>query len=459
MAPATDDTDLPESDVSERHRIADARIGQVVAGSYRIARYIGSGGSSHVFQAEHLRLGTGFAVKLLRADLDRGRRAAQRFRREARAVARLRSEHVVRVIDCGELEDNTPYLVMELLEGEDLRGLLNRETALPARRAVHLICEACQGLAEVHQSGLVHRDVKPENLFLCRRSSGEDWCKVLDFGVAKMEASIATAQGAIVGTVRYMAPEQLADGASVSAATDIYALGAILYECLSGRPAHVGEAIQEVMFSVMHKEPTPLSTLRPTLPQALIDVVEHCLAKQASERPQHVTDLARLLSAAIGLEDQPSKREATLAEDAVAAPASEVAGASRRSKPSLALALALALGALGGVAGAWLALRAPHPIAPVAASSTAMAASAAPTLSAPTPARQTDTAASPTVLPSAPSANAGDRAPTAPPRQRIRVSGPAGTQAASGPAASAHPPAAPRGVSVGSFDSANPYGE
>ncbi len=255
MAPATEPQASDEADFSETRSAVDARIGQVVAGTYRITHHIGSGGSSHVFRAEHLRLGKAFAIKLLRAELDSGRRAGQRFRREAKAVARLQSEHIISVIDCGELDDQTPYLVMELLEGEDLRSLLNREGSLPARRAVQIVIEACRGLTVVHEAGLVHRDLKPENLFIARRATGEDWCKVLDFGVAKMEASLSTAQGAIVGTVRYMAPEQLSDGASVGPATDVYGLGAILYECVSGKPAQSGETIQKVMFGVMNAEP------------------------------------------------------------------------------------------------------------------------------------------------------------------------------------------------------------
>ncbi|HXK19345.1 MAG TPA: serine/threonine-protein kinase [Polyangiaceae bacterium] len=300
MAPATDDAELPDSELSERHRIGDARVGQVIGGSYRIVRYIGSGGSSHVFQAEHLRLGKAFAIKLLREGLDNNRRAAQRFRREAKAIARLNSEHIVSVVDCGELDDGTPYLVMELLEGEDLRSLLNREGSLPARRAVQIVIEACRGLTVVHEAGLIHRDLKPENLFITKRATGEDWCKVLDFGVAKMEASLSTAQGAIVGTVRYMAPEQLGDGAAVGPATDVYALGAVLYECFSGRAAFDGDTIQQVMFGVMNREPAALAELCPNLPRELVAVVEHCLSKTVNKRPRSATELAGALSAAIG---------------------------------------------------------------------------------------------------------------------------------------------------------------
>src|SRR5215217_976987 len=139
MTSATDEHEDSGSGEVETASSAKKRLGFVVAGTYRITRHIGSGGSSHVFEAEHLRLGKSFAIKVLRPELDTSRLTAQRFRREAKAVARLQSEHIVSVVDCGELDDGAPYLVMELLAGEDLRSLLDRESALPARRAVAII--------------------------------------------------------------------------------------------------------------------------------------------------------------------------------------------------------------------------------------------------------------------------------------------------------------------------------
>jgi serine/threonine-protein kinase len=311
----------------------------LVGGTYRIIRHIGSGGSSHVFEAEHVRLGKPFALKLLRPELDPNRQTAQRFRREARAIARLRSEFIVDVVDCGELEDQTPYLVMDLLEGEDLRRLLERSGSLSARRAVPIIMEACRALAEVHGAGLVHRDLKPENLFITRRSSGEDWCKVLDFGVAKMDASLTTNQGALVGTIRYMAPEQLAEGAQVSPATDIYALGAILYECLSGRPVHGGDSIQQAMFNVLNTLPLPLADVPPALDALLARV----LSKNPLERPQDALELEASLRGIV----IPSRATPTLTtiDESTLLPARP---SKRRWGLPLTAVLAAALGALGG---------------------------------------------------------------------------------------------------------------
>jgi eukaryotic-like serine/threonine-protein kinase len=337
-------TRIEEALEAETNSAIAKSLGSVVAGTYRLTRHIGSGGSSHVFEGEHVRLGKLFAVKVLRPELDPTRQAAQRFRREARAIARLRSEHIVSVIDCGELADHTPYLVMELLEGEDLRSLLNREGSLPTRRALPIIVEACRALTEAHAAGLVHRDLKPENLFITRRTTGEDWCKVLDFGVAKMDASLSTTQGAIVGTVRYMAPEQLADGGSVGPATDIHALGAILYECLSGHPAHRGDTIQEAMFSVLNREPRALADT----PASVNSVILDCLAKDAAQRPSSAASLERmLLGAARVLSAVP---EQTIAEDQTAPlllPRTNSA-LLKSSSQRMGFLLAVALGALVG---------------------------------------------------------------------------------------------------------------
>jgi len=294
---------LPDDELEQSQKMRRARtpVGSLIADTYKIVGCVGSGGMSDVFAAEHVRLKKLFAVKLLRQDIGIGQRAANRFRREARAIAALKSEHVVSVVDCGQLDDGTPYLVMELLEGEDLRSLLRRTTQLPVRRTVQIVVEACQGLTVVHAAGLVHRDLKPENLFISRRAKGEDWCKVLDFGVAKMDASQSTAHGVIVGTVRYMAPEQLANSASVSPATDVYALGAILYECLAGQPLHKGESVQEVMYSVMNSEPVPLSMLRPGLPQSVSLTIAQCLSRDAASRPSTTAELAALLLEAVPL--------------------------------------------------------------------------------------------------------------------------------------------------------------
>jgi eukaryotic-like serine/threonine-protein kinase len=409
----------------------------VVAGTYRITRHIGSGGSSHVFEAEHLRLGKSFAVKVLRPELDTSRLTAQRFRREAKAVARLHSEHIVSVVDCGELDDGAPYLVMELLIGEDLRSLLNREGSLPVRRAVALIVEACRGLAVVHDASFVHRDLKPENLFVARRSTGEDWCKVLDFGVAKMEASLSTAEGAIIGTVRYMAPEQLSDAASIGPATDVYALGAILYECLSGKPVVDGTTVQEVMYRVMNAPTTPLHELVPTLPRALAETVGRCLAKTPSARPPTTPMLAELLQAAAAPRVSSLVQPDTLAEDD---------GLAKSRSPKRFFGRGVVAAGMVAVAAAgwatWRAMpKAPRQEVPKPQPQVAR-------VQPPAPPHPVSEVPAPTSLPS-PSAPTNARTAIARPTPRPRSS------SASAPAPSAERRTPP----VSQFDATNPYGE
>lgn len=274
---------------------AQQRLGAVLGGTYLIKRHIGSGASSHVFEAEHLRLGKLFAVKLLRPELHPEQRAARRFRREARAFAKLSGEHIVSAVDCGELDDGTPYLAMELLKGEDLRSLLERERTLSLPRALGLLLDASRGVAAAHAADFVHRDLKPENLFVTKRSSGDDWCKVLDFGVAKSDESFGTMEGSLVGTVRYMSPEQLTPGATVGAASDVYALGAILFECLAGEPFVAGATAHETMFAILSDQRRSLGALRPELPRAIAELVDDCLSRSPERRPKSAADVVRRL--------------------------------------------------------------------------------------------------------------------------------------------------------------------
>lgn len=435
MARTTDTGELGESSAT----IARS-IGTVVAGTYRLTRHIGSGGSSHVFEAEHVRLGKPFAVKLLRPELDPTRQTAQRFRREARAIAKLSSEYIVSVVDCGELSDQTPYLAMELLEGEDLRSLLKRERSLPARRAVPIIVEACRALTEAHGAGLVHRDLKPENLFIARRATGEDWCKVLDFGVAKMDASMSTTQGAIVGTVRYMAPEQLADGAKVDFATDIHALGAILYECLSGRPAHTGDTIQKAMFSVLNKQPPPLESVPPALSGAVL----RCLSKDPAKRPRSARALEELLSATLS----PRASEAadhTHSEDAP--PAGMPRGQRKPRGRAKGLLVPAGLGlALSFSILAWFSSKKPAP----------PAAAVSPPTPAATASNSTHVVTALVAPAAAASATASADTSARPPPNSAHVSPRAAIAPAAPSGARLHAPTRP---AVGNLDSANPYSE
>jgi eukaryotic-like serine/threonine-protein kinase len=274
---------------------ADRNLGAILGASYRIVRKIGSGGMADVYEVEHLRLGSRFAAKVLRARTSSDP-SARRFLREARLISRLRSDHVVSVFDVSESEDETLFYVMELLAGEDLRRLLTHTPRLSIARVAKIISDACLGLAVVHADGLVHRDLKPENLFVTHRDTGEEVTKLLDFGVVKAHDGTSTEHGGLIGTVRYMAPEQIEQAGHVGPRADVRALGAILYECLAGRPAYAADSLERLMFKILNEPVAPLGAIRPDIPGELERVVHRALARDPLERystPDALADALR----------------------------------------------------------------------------------------------------------------------------------------------------------------------
>jgi serine/threonine protein kinase len=260
------------------------RAGTIVAGTYRLLERLGSGNMGEVYRAEHLRLGRHVAVKLPIASADDAPRGLDRFRREVAVLSALDSRHVVRILDCSAMDDSPPYLVMELLQGENLRHMLERKGPLPVGRAVALTLDLCAGLRAVHAAGVIHRDLKPSNVFVVRGPDGEESCKILDFGVARDRTSDTTRPGVVLGTIRYMAPEQLCDATCVTPATDVYAAGAILYECLTGRHAHAEPTPEDLMLAILQQDVPPITQSRPELPQALAAAVERALARSEPYR-------------------------------------------------------------------------------------------------------------------------------------------------------------------------------
>ena len=199
-----------------------SRIGEVVGGKYRIVRLLAKGGMGVVYEAQHTVVRRRFAIKFLRRDLSERRDILTRFQHEAEAAGALENHNVMAAIDFGISDDGAPYIVMEYLVGESLAALLEREGRMPVSRAADLIGQACRGVAAAHEIGIVHRDLKPHNLFVCRREDGTDLLKVLDFGVAKLqaidEASAATRTGMVLGTAAYMSPEQARGDRTVDSA-------------------------------------------------------------------------------------------------------------------------------------------------------------------------------------------------------------------------------------------------
>jgi serine/threonine-protein kinase len=283
--------------------IALVGIGDVVAGKYRIDAVIGAGGMGMVFRAHHELLDVAVAVKVLPATLMQTPGIVDRFLREARAIARLRSEHVARVMDAGALESGQPYIVMELLEGEDLRERLGRLRQLPVQQAVDYVMQTLEAMAHAHAAGIVHRDLKPENLFVAITTDGREVIRVLDFGIAKLsqanralDAARLTAERTALGSPHYMAPEQVRDSSQLDHRADIWAVGTILYELVAGVEAFPGGSVGEIFGAVLHSTPIPLRALRPDVPEPLEAVVARCLTRDIAGRFASVAELARALA-------------------------------------------------------------------------------------------------------------------------------------------------------------------
>jgi eukaryotic-like serine/threonine-protein kinase len=245
------------------------REGDVLAGKYQVERVLGIGGMGVVVAARHLDLQELRAVKLMLGSVERSKEAVERFLREARAAARLKSENVARVHDVGRLENGTPYLVMEYLEGADLQALLKSRGPLPMREAVEHVLGACEAIDEAHAAGVIHRDLKPSNLFITRGKHGRPLTKVLDFGISKVApqpgsapALDMTKTSTFLGSPLYMSPEQMMSSRNVDARTDIWSLGIILFELTTGVKPFEGETITQVCGRVFQETPPPPSSRR-----------------------------------------------------------------------------------------------------------------------------------------------------------------------------------------------------
>jgi eukaryotic-like serine/threonine-protein kinase len=270
-------------------------VGDVVAGKYEVTGLLGSGGMGYVISARHTELGEMVALKFLRPEALAHAELVERFSREARAAAKIRSEHIANVFDVGTLEDGTPYIVMEHLAGKDLADYLHQEGPLPVEVAVEYIMQACEALAAAHAHGIVHRDIKPENLFLTQQAQGMHFVKVLDFGISKIalprgKRDLVRTQMAL-GSPVYMSPEQIRRSDQVDARSDIWAIGCVLFELLTGVTAFDEPSLLELSAAILEREPVPLLTLRPDAPEELELVVLRCLSKNPEERYQNVAEL------------------------------------------------------------------------------------------------------------------------------------------------------------------------
>ncbi|MFO0757026.1 MAG: serine/threonine-protein kinase [Byssovorax sp.] len=274
--------------------------GQILAGKYQVERVIGEGGMGVVIAALHLQLDRRVALKLLRPELVQSRETVLRFSNEARSVGKIESEHVAKVLDVGVLDDGAPFIVMEYLDGRDLSVLIKQGGALPWPDAIEYVLQACEALAEAHVKGIVHRDLKPANLFLIHRPDGSPAIKVLDFGISKAaiggQEQGLTQTSAVMGSPSYMAPEQLKSARQVDARTDVWALGIILHELLTGEAAFKADTVPELYVAILQDAPPPLRSRRRDAPAGLEAAVLRCLEKDPARRFANVGELAAALA-------------------------------------------------------------------------------------------------------------------------------------------------------------------
>jgi eukaryotic-like serine/threonine-protein kinase len=288
---------LPRGDVLRV--TGELSVGSVVDGKYRIESVLGRGGMAVVFGASHTTLGQAVALKVLRADLGGLPEQTERIVREARAAAGLTSENATRVLDIGELDSAEPYIVMERLVGTDLGRELAARGPVSVREAASYLVQACDAVAEAHAKGIVHRDLKPSNLFLTRRRDGSPLVKLMDFGISKFvadgpEQALTKTQDSL-GTPHYMSPEQLMTSRDVDVRSDVWALGVILYQMLTGRRPFDGETTPAVHIAVASAPAPKLRDQRPDAPAPLDRLISACLVKSRAKRLQTVRAFARAL--------------------------------------------------------------------------------------------------------------------------------------------------------------------
>jgi eukaryotic-like serine/threonine-protein kinase len=280
----------------------DSLVGQTLAGKYLVEELIKSGGMGSVYRGKHVLMDKTVAIKVLRPSLAVDNLVVARFSREAKAASRISHPHAVSVTDFGEAENGVVFLVMEYLDGRTLKDIIRNEGPMPLARAVEIMRQVSGALDAAHQQGVVHRDLKSDNIMLSETNGG-DWAKVLDFGIAKIQEPEGTrnhditAPNLVIGTPQYMSPEQCSQTGPIDARSDVYSLGVILYEMLAGRVPFTGESPTVIMMKQVQDTPPSVLAARPDLPEAIGELVERALAKKPADRFQTAGDLFESLSA------------------------------------------------------------------------------------------------------------------------------------------------------------------
>jgi serine/threonine-protein kinase len=278
----------------------DPLLGQTIDGRYKVEKMLGQGGMGIVYKAQHVILQKALAVKVLRADVSKDQEIMSRFRQEAQSASAIGSQHIIDISDFGQLPDGSTYFVMEFLGGRELTKVIESDRPIPPERVVDIGSQLCDALGAAHDRGIVHRDMKPDNVFLIKRGGSDDFVKVLDFGIAKVggASSKLTKAGQVFGTPHYMSPEQCA-GQGVDHRTDIYALGVILYELACGKVPFDADNLMGILTKHIYEKPIPLHQLPPPVevPPGLEAVILRCLEKSPDHRYQTMAEVKADLSA------------------------------------------------------------------------------------------------------------------------------------------------------------------
>jgi serine/threonine-protein kinase len=276
-------------------------VGRTVAGKYKVLRVIGRGGMGAVYEAENVGIGKKVALKFVDAEYAKDDQVRTRFAREARAASAIESAHIVTVFDAG-IEDERPYLVMELLRGEDLGTRLRRLGKISVGEAMHVIAQVLRGLARAHDAGIVHRDLKPDNIFLVHSEGDPLFAKIVDFGVSKRNKPqtgtvplALTGKGTVLGTPLYMSPEQAQASPDLDGRADLYGVGAILFECLAARPPHIGESYEQIILAICMNDAPSLRTLDPSISEGVAAFVAKALARNRDDRFQNAKEMLAAL--------------------------------------------------------------------------------------------------------------------------------------------------------------------
>lgn len=316
--------------------------GTLVDGKYRVVRLLGEGGMGAVYEGENIRIKRRVALKVLHASLSAHETAARRFEQEAKAAGMIGSEHIVEVLDFGSLPSGELFLVMEFLEGEDMGTRIKRQKRLLPEEAAPLVHQLLEGLSAAHKTGIIHRDLKPENVFLVREKNGRrDFVKVLDFGVSKFstlagDAMSMTRTGAVVGTPYYLSPEQARGLRNIDARSDLYSVGVVMYQAVTGTLPFSAETFNELVFKIALESPPPAETVVPDLDPAFAGMIRKAMEREADARFASAKDFQAALAQWMASRPAPHSRPAglrasamrttsrsgTLAMEAVATPAS-----------------------------------------------------------------------------------------------------------------------------------------